>query len=61
MLIENGAEVNIAGRNGNTALITASNFGFEQSVRMLLEKGANINVTNHEGNSALMLAASSGQ
>lgn len=58
MLIQAGADVNLKGADGNTALMC----GLEhvEVVKVLLEAGANFNAEDDEGNSVLMLAQTKG-
>lgn len=56
LLIEKGADVNIADKNCNTALMFAVKTGRANIVRMLIKKGADVNVANKNGITALRLA-----
>lgn len=60
MLIQKGADVNVVGQNGNTALIWAAENGLDTIAQILIGKGANANATNNNGNSALFSAAMTG-
>ena len=61
-LIENGADVNVTARCGNTPLIAAAVSGFKDPslVECLLENGAHPNVQNAQGSTALHAAAERG-
>ena len=60
-LIEKGADINLANKDGYTALILAAKYGHLGVVNALIEKGADINLVNEFGNTALMLAAKEGR
>lgn len=60
ILLEKGADVNLKDGDGNSALIHAAFFDFEDAVKTLLGKGANVNEANKEGVNALMMAAKRG-
>ena len=47
LLIIRGINVNIKERNGKTALMTASFFGFTEAVKLLLQAGADPNIEDH--------------
>jgi ankyrin repeat protein len=49
LLLEKGADVTIANREGWTPLNSASYNGHVDIVKLLLEKGVNIIATNREG------------
>lgn len=59
-LIEAGADVNLANRDGDTALMNASG-GIPETVRALLAAKADVNVSNSSGDTALIAAAACGQ
>ena len=48
------ANVNAKDEDGNTALILASTYKFQEIVAILLENGANVNATDDDGDTALM-------
>ena len=52
LLIDAGADVDIMGRNGNTALIEACSQGNEDIVTQLLKAGADINAKDFMGRTA---------
>ncbi|MEO7539207.1 MAG: ankyrin repeat domain-containing protein, partial [Pyrinomonadaceae bacterium] len=59
-LIRHGAKINLADKEGNTALTLAADNGLKSEiVKALINAGAEINVKNGEGRSALMSAANS--
>ena len=55
-LIGKGANVNLAGANGDTPLITAGRAGFVDAVDLLLQLGAKVDATNKMGETALIVA-----
>jgi ankyrin repeat protein len=57
-LLERGVDVNARDRNGNTALMLAITYNYQDltSVNALLEKGADVNARDESGNTPLMLA-----
>ena len=56
-LIQNGADLNVADKDGNKALMIASRrfYRFEV-VQMILEKNADANIQNKDGQTALIIA-----
>ncbi len=58
ILLANGADVNPADNDGNTALIhgAKADHGNSEMAQLLLDHGANVNAANKEGNTALMCA-----
>ena len=56
-LLEDGADVNIANKNGDTLLHTAARFGRPHLCSLLINNGAEINVTNKSAYTPLFLAA----
>jgi ankyrin repeat protein len=56
ILIEAGAEVNVANNHGYTPLLIASERGYKRMVRLLLQAGAETHRTTKSGKSALDLA-----
>jgi ankyrin repeat protein len=56
LLLEKGANVNQAGRDGKTAFMLAILFSKIQIIELLLEKGANVNQADQDGKTALMRA-----
>lgn len=61
LLIDEGADIDLANENGITPLMYAAFFTTVQErnidiVHLLIRKGANINLTDTEGNSALLYA-----
>ena len=57
-LIEAGANVNLQSKDGYTALIWASKYGYVEIVEKLIEAGANVNIKNKEGQNAWMISDS---
>lgn len=60
ILIKAGAEVNIAGISGFTALIFASIKGHIEIAKLLLKAGAAINIADVDGHTAWQHAALNG-
>lgn len=60
-LINRGADVNVNGVLGMTALMFASGDGRVDLVKLLLKAGAEVNARNNEGATALMFAMSEQQ
>ena len=60
LLLQAGANVNVANVNGQTPLMAAARNGHIGAVRLLLEAGADVNAANAKGQTALMGAAQSG-
>jgi hypothetical protein len=56
-----GMNPNVRDKNGSTALIIASEQGYNDCVSLLLSKKADLNSQNNNGLSALMLAAVTGR
>ena len=59
-MLDNGVDVNAAGRDGATALDAAVRHGDAETVRFLLRRGADPQRKEAEGATALMLAAKRG-
>lgn len=55
MLIDKGADINIADKNGVTPLMVAAELGMG-GFSLLMDKGAKVNVTDKEGKTPLMYA-----
>ena len=60
-LLDNGTDVNLTTKDGDTALISAAIQGQLEVLQLLLERGAAINKKNKAGLTALMMAASEGR
>jgi len=60
ILLEAGANPNATAREGQTALMQAAGFGYEESVKTLIEYHADVNLVDHKGRTALMHAATGG-
>jgi ankyrin repeat protein len=56
LLLEKGADVNMADKDGWTALMGATVQGRLGPVKLLLENGADVSAKNHNGETALALA-----
>lgn len=57
-LIEKGANVNVKGKGGYTALIKAASKGNVEVVEKLIETGADVDAKTHQGYTALMCTVS---
>ncbi|OQR85821.1 hypothetical protein THRCLA_23003 [Thraustotheca clavata] len=58
LYIQNGANVNTIGRNGNTSLHEVAGSNHINLIKMLLKANADPNVTNKNGKTALDIAIS---
>ena len=61
LLIENGADVNVKDKDGDTPLLAVSSARSEEGMdmmRLLIEKGANVNVKNSKGTTPLLASLS---
>jgi uncharacterized protein len=61
LLLKAGADVNITGDTGETALHAAVEAGEFEAARLLLSKGARAKCADRRGETPLMIAAASGQ
>lgn len=61
LLLKNGAQINIRGKNSWTALLEATFDGLSDVVKFLVAKGALTNVKTIDGNAALTMAALKGK
>ena len=61
LLLAQDADINVVGKNGDTALFHAVASGQEAMVQLLAAQGADINVVDENGNTALSHAVVSGQ
>jgi ankyrin repeat protein len=52
--------VNVADKDGKTALMTATAKGHTEMAKLLLEKGTNVDVAKNDGKTALMVASANG-
>ncbi len=59
-VLSQGISVNVADRDGETALMEAADRGNLQAVRNLISAGANVNSRDEDGETALMIAADDG-
>jgi ankyrin repeat protein len=57
ILVRRGADVNLRGKKGETAIANLASIGDLAGVKLLLSKNVDINVPDHRGYTALMLAA----
>lgn len=60
VLVENAADINAKGREGETALTISAEGGHVEVAKVLLTKGANVNARTDHGNTALMYSAQYG-
>ena len=60
LLLDAGADVNIAAEDGTTALMFAAGWNHCQCLNVLLESGADVNAKNELRDTALILAAEAG-
>jgi ankyrin repeat protein len=56
-LLDGGANVNARDDKGQTALMHAAAYGYEEAVKLLIEHRADVNLTDNAGRTALMHAA----
>ena len=61
VIVESGANVNHADKDGMTPLIIASQQGYEMIVDYLIAKGAKVNTEDYSGSTSLMLASQHGR
>jgi len=57
ILLDAGANPNSKDRHGETALMHAADYGFDESARLLIQHKADVNLTDAGGRTALMHAA----
>ena len=57
LILDNGADVDLRGIDGATALIVASTFGHTDIVKLLLDNGASINERGGPGGAAALYGA----
>lgn len=60
LLIQNGADVNAIGQDGNTALIWCVYNGLETAAELLIQKGAHVNVAGTDNDTPVIWAANRG-
>lgn len=58
LLLDHGANANIKGNNGVTALYSATSQGKEDVMKLLIKSGADINAPNSDGWTPLHRASS---
>lgn len=56
LLLDRGADVNMADQDGWTSLMGATVQGRSEPLKLLLEHGADVNAKNHNGETALAIA-----
>lgn len=56
LLVEAGANINLKGKDGRTALMLAAMAGYADSIQALIEAGADLDAKDDNGNTAMMLA-----
>ena len=56
LLLSRGADINLAGKSGETALMLAAKNDRQTTVILLLKKGANVNAKTKQGNTARDIA-----
>ena len=59
-MIENGANIQTQDDHGSTALLVASECGYEEAAILLIKEGADIHCVDADGDSAILVAASNG-
>ena len=57
LFLEQGADVNVVGKNGETPVINSARNGHHQIIKALIQAGADVNVKDNANNSGLLLAA----
>jgi ankyrin repeat protein len=55
-LLNKGADINLAGKGGDTPLIAASRVGFTQALQWLMALGAKVDASNRMGETPLIIA-----
>ncbi|GGP26956.1 ankyrin repeat domain-containing protein [Silvimonas amylolytica] len=60
LLLQHGANIHAADRDGYTALHWAALTGHEEIIQLLVDRSVNVNQLSHQGFSALLQAASQG-
>jgi ankyrin repeat protein len=60
LLLEKGADVNLARNDGSTPAFMASQMGHADVLTLLLEKGADVNLTNNNGSTPAFIASLQG-
>lgn len=61
LLLDHGADINAAGRNGKTALHYAATAGHLRVMTVLLDRGADTTLVDNDGRTALSLARTAGK
>lgn len=60
VLIQKGADINVVGEYGYTALMNAADRGYVNIFKLLVDRGADINRVDRDDNSTLHLVAQRG-
>jgi hypothetical protein len=60
LLLEAGADVNVAANDGQTALMRAADYGHAETLRLLIDSGADVNAKSNNGITALRFATLKG-
>ena len=55
-LLQNGADPNLADKNGDTALMIAARLGYLEGINSMIAARAKIDATNRQGETALIIA-----
>jgi ankyrin repeat protein len=55
-LVKDGANINVTDEYGTTAIMVASESGYDEIIKYLLDHGANINLKDNDGDTALDIA-----
>jgi ankyrin repeat protein len=61
LLLDHGADVNVTGENGKTALHYAATAGHARTAAVLLDRGADTTLADNDGQTALSLARAAGK
>jgi SH3-like domain-containing protein len=59
--IKNGADINVKDKDGSTALMSFSKWGYLEIGKYLIEKGADINAKDNDGWTTLMIVSLNGR
>ena len=61
LLLDRGAQVDLANKNGSTSLFVASQTGQEATAKLLLDRGAHVDLAKKDGCTPLYIASQNGQ